>query len=241
MLKALRRATAITDAALLCLFATQPTQASVPTQDSVTGSGTANNGSASFSINAVSGPSGQNPSGTVYITTGIGTLNGSVTCLDVSGSQAAIGVLADSTTTAEAPGSAFLVTVQDNAVSGTPDLIRVQTNTYSCDLIDLTFASRVSSGDIAVVDAPDPVALTNTLTKAVQNSGLDKNVASQLLSTLSDVTSALAQSPVDTGKACNGLTDFASYVTKWAGGKIPQATADDWLKQASLIRQSISC
>jgi len=107
---------------------------SVPTKDKVSGDGqraarVSNGPSPLFTIDSTSGPSGQNPTGTM--TMDWGTAFGAptnftvkVTCLHVSGNQATIlGVITSGTGIdgvygdALAPGDEFLIAVQDNGVA----------------------------------------------------------------------------------------------------------------------------
>ena len=100
---------------------------SAPKNDKVSGDGqraarVPGGSSPLFTIDAKSGPAGQNPKGTVTFDWGTSlgdptsyTVN--VTCLNVSGNQATIvGFITSGTGVDVAPGNGFMVVVQDNGV-----------------------------------------------------------------------------------------------------------------------------
>jgi hypothetical protein len=86
--------------------------AEVPTQDSVTGSGVFFGPAGLFevAIDARSGPSGENPSGTVRVSP---DFTGQVTCLHVSGNRALVGYVQ-----ADDPSFADAIEIDDNGPVG---------------------------------------------------------------------------------------------------------------------------
>jgi hypothetical protein len=123
-------------------------------QDSVIGSGEFNG--QPFSVNAVSGPAGENATGSFSIVTPIGDLTGTVTCLTASGSQAVVGGPVTGGTAAPA-GSGYFFHVADRAPEA--DLIRLEllgSPPSSCGSPSLTSPTLVTAGDIVVTDAPAP-------------------------------------------------------------------------------------
>jgi hypothetical protein len=123
------------------------------TQDSVVGSGTA--GTGTFDINAVSGPSGENPTGHANFELAIGSVQGTVTCLFVSGNEATIGATLPPGNPFNSPG--MIVHVRDNGVLPTGvDQFRLELLAFvppACPAVDLISPSNVTSGDIKVTDA----------------------------------------------------------------------------------------
>jgi hypothetical protein len=123
-------------------------QAQVPAGDSVTGSGTAS--VFSFVLDAHSGPSGENPTGTAE--TSLTTFpsvfaRGPVTCLTVQGDRAVIGI-------ANEPGSVGAGTLIE--VTDDPDTLVFSLTAApptTCTDVDGD-PSPVESGDIAITDAP---------------------------------------------------------------------------------------
>jgi hypothetical protein len=116
----------------------------------VTGSGTFQSGR-SFAVDARSGPSGENPSGTA----GLGVISGPVTCLDVQDNFATIVTLP--------PPSVLSITfnVVDNAGTGAPDMAWSAPTDFTLPPLGpcggrarLVVPELVATGDIAVVDAP---------------------------------------------------------------------------------------
>ena len=81
-------------------------------QDSVIGSG--ENDEQPFSINAVSGPSGENASGSYSQQLRIGDITGDITCLLVVGTQAVAGGTVTGGDVVP-PGSGFFLHVEDRA------------------------------------------------------------------------------------------------------------------------------
>ena len=129
--------------------------AQAPVEDSVVGSGVGNvpQFPIPFDIDAHSGPSGENPTGTVrFVSESFGVrLEGSVTCLRVSGNRAAIGMVT-------ATGAPVFVDVTD----GTPDLIGVDlfpSVAAPCPAPGIQPSVPILSGDLVVTDAqPFPTA-----------------------------------------------------------------------------------
>lgn len=106
-------------------------------------------------LDAHSGPLGENPTGTAFLSARSNVVGGPVTCLTVSGNRAVIG--GESFTTF---GPGYLFEVETNAATGTPDgagfsgsLGEVPT-TCPADL-DLPLAPAVSD-DLIVHDAQPP-------------------------------------------------------------------------------------
>jgi hypothetical protein len=126
-----------------------PAQAQAPAGDSVTGSGTAAFFGA-FTIDAHSGPSGENPSGQASFDTEEVLIDGPVSCLRVSGNVARFNVSLGRIT-------AFFE-VTDNAGLGIPDTIAASIAlgepTNCAPLTSPARTGAVLSGDIVVVDAP---------------------------------------------------------------------------------------
>jgi hypothetical protein len=122
---------------------TMPATAHAQAQDSVTGSGSADNIGA-FSIDVRSGPSGEAPSGQASL----GLFGGPISCLAVNGRVARFDI----------PGRLFTVVVQvtDNAGTGLPDTISGFTDTVPTPCAPLPPGAPVTNvltGDIVVVDA----------------------------------------------------------------------------------------
>jgi hypothetical protein len=119
-------------------------------EDSVTGSGTADSGALSFALDAHSGPSGENPTGTAatFLTSEPNIFaRGSVTCLAVQGKTAVIGIAND-------PGSVGLGTLIE--VTDDPDTFAADiliSPATDCSSGPNNPATPVSSGDITITDA----------------------------------------------------------------------------------------
>ena len=155
-------AAVVSSLTLLACIAT-PAGAQAPTQDSVVGSGTAAfaaqpASAVGFNLDARSGPSGENAAGTAgvfLISVPSLRIAGTVTCLNVSGNRAVIGI--DNSLGDPGFGMGSFIEVTDD----TPDLLQFQPSIPSgqpptvCPA-DLQFASdyQVLSGDIVVTDAP---------------------------------------------------------------------------------------
>jgi hypothetical protein len=122
--------------------------AQVPTQDSVTLTGHGDAGAFFLvTIDATSGPSGENPTGLVDFTVAGAPVSGPVTCLAVSGNTATINV----------QDQLFgLVTVQ--VLDGQPDTFdAAQAGRAPTDCAPLPptgAGGPLTNGDIVVVDAP---------------------------------------------------------------------------------------
>jgi hypothetical protein len=130
-------------------------------QDSVIGSGELPSAAdpsigLPFSVNAVSGPAGENATGSVAFVLAIGDITGDVTCLNVSGSQAVGGGPVTGGSAVPA-GSGYFFHVDDQAPMA--DLVRLEligSPPSSCGSPFLIFPTRVTAGDIVVTDAPAP-------------------------------------------------------------------------------------
>jgi hypothetical protein len=110
-----------------------------------------------FTIDTHSGPSGESPSGEVRVEADGGSTTGSVTCLNVAGNRATIGVEFDPTI-----GSGFFF-VEDNDGAGQDRFTGVASPTGEppavCPENPSTPLSPISSGDITVHDAvPRPTS-----------------------------------------------------------------------------------
>jgi hypothetical protein len=106
-----------------------------------------------LTIDAHSGPSGENPSGEVTASTRFGADTGTVTCLSVAGSRATIGV--DFGTPGVGGGFFF---VEDNDGAGQDMFSGAGTPTGEapsiCPASPLSPLAPIPSGDITVHDAP---------------------------------------------------------------------------------------
>jgi hypothetical protein len=112
--------------------------------------GSFSTGGGSFTIDAHSGPSGEDPTGEVRVVTGLGAARGRVTCLNVAGNRATIGI--------EFPpgiGSGFFF-VEDNDGAGHDRQGGVATSEVPsvCPANPSTTLLPISRGDITVHDAP---------------------------------------------------------------------------------------
>jgi hypothetical protein len=119
--------------------------------DSVVGAGTA--GFSTFAVDAQSGPSGENAAGTVSFNLAIGTASGTVNFLCVNGNQAVVAGTFDAGVFA---GSGYVLHVQDNALAGTLDLLRLEIFSgvlAACPEFSLLAPAAVTAGDIVVVDS----------------------------------------------------------------------------------------
>jgi hypothetical protein len=141
-------------AAIAAIAISDAAKAQVPAGDSVTGSGTVNPGPVTFSFDAHSGPSGENPTGTASIGVAPNFFRGAVTCLLVSGNTARFAIGDDPFS----GGVEFQVT--DNAGAGVPDTLAAVLQLRGvpdCSPLPMTVpAVPISTGDIAVVDAQPP-------------------------------------------------------------------------------------
>jgi hypothetical protein len=140
---------AVSVVALLFMLALAPSAgAQAPTQDSVTGSGVAQAGTAfTFEIDAHSGPSGENPTGHVrFWSVDSGTLffEGPVTCLEVTGNFALL--------TVDSPQYQEIGLEVTDSPSG--DLIRgIPTGVPTCSPLGIAVDFVVTAGDVVVADA----------------------------------------------------------------------------------------
>ena len=112
-----------------------------------------------FSVNAVSGPAGENATGGFNVELAIGDVIGDVTCLRVVGNQAVVG---GSVTGGSAvpPGSGYFFHVDDRAPLA--DRIRLELLGFVpsfCTDPFLLLPTLISAGDIVVIDAPAPPPL----------------------------------------------------------------------------------
>jgi hypothetical protein len=126
--------------------------AQVPTQDSVSGSGATGIGRqfVEFTFDAHSGPSGENPTGTVGFVTFFGDLGRlDVACLSVSGSRASMILLAPPSAIA-----GLVVSVEDNGPGQDRIAWRAETTLPGdCPVPSGVFGTETTSGDISVTDA----------------------------------------------------------------------------------------
>jgi hypothetical protein len=153
-----RRLTPLLVASALCaLAAPGGATAQLVTQDSAIGSGTAGE-EWSFDFHATSGPSGENPSGEVrFVFQGTIQVEGTVSCLGVTGNQAVIGV--DVTFSSAGPFPGAFVNVTDGGGPAGEDTFDARPEwggvPSDCSVPPPFLAERtVDSGDIIVHDAP---------------------------------------------------------------------------------------
>jgi len=122
MLTRLRHLLAFATTCLALAALSSSASAATAAGDSVTGSGLVPNGA--FYVDAHSGPSGENPTGTVTssLITGyfVDTSSGPVTCLNVSGNTAIVGFTLTGAGGYQTQG---LVKIVDNTASGQPDTL----------------------------------------------------------------------------------------------------------------------
>jgi hypothetical protein len=141
---------AATVTALVLLLASSAV-AQTPTQDSVTGSGSAGTTlccSIDFRIDAHSGPGGEGPTGTAALVDRFGTFEGSVTCVAVNGNAATLNFVVFS-----GPSAAVVTyTVTDSPAGDRLDFrVNVRAPTDCAPLTSVV--DVISGGDIVVVDA----------------------------------------------------------------------------------------
>jgi hypothetical protein len=101
------------------------------------------------------------PPGSVSFQLNSGTLLGNVTCLFVQGNEAVIGGEVLPGSDAVAPGSGYLLHVQD--VTGGTDLMRLEVLTgppAGWDSFNLISPAAVTSGDVVVTPQPSPLPIT---------------------------------------------------------------------------------
>jgi hypothetical protein len=153
-----RRLSLLLVASALCaLAAPGSVTAQLVTQDSATGSGIAGD-EWSFDFHATSGASGENPSGEVrFVFQGTIQVEGTVSCLGVSGNQAVIGV--DVTFSSAGPFPGAFVNVTDGGGPAGEDTFDARPEwggvPSDCSVPPPSLAERtVDSGDITVHDAP---------------------------------------------------------------------------------------
>ena len=120
-------------------------------EDSVAGRATTDFFFQTIEIDARSGPTGENPTGTAFFTDPAGErLGGPVTCLAIDGNTALIVV--------EEPdflGVGFLAMhVVDNSATGLPDTFLALPTAAPDDCSPLNGLLPIASGDLAVIDAP---------------------------------------------------------------------------------------
>jgi hypothetical protein len=143
-------------AAGACLALPGVAGAQAPAQDSVVGTGAIADGS-SLVANVTSGPSGENPTGTVsFSTAGFSFQSTSVACLSVTGNSATF-VISLAPNGLGIPGARF--TVVDNSSTGSPDTITVSPRdpfATPCTPepgIPGGGPQELTAGDIVVIDA----------------------------------------------------------------------------------------
>ena len=151
---------ALAATAAMAVSAAAQAQAQAQAGDSVTGGGTVGPGVVTFSFDAHSGPSGENPTGTASIGTEPNILRGAVTCLVVSGNTARFAIGQD-------PFSGGVkFQAKDNAGAGVPDTLAVLVELRGvpdCSPLPANVtAAPISTGDIAVVDVQPPPPLPTT-------------------------------------------------------------------------------
>jgi hypothetical protein len=152
-----RRLTLWLAASALCaLAAPGAATAQLVTEDSAIGSGTAGD-EWSFDFHATSGPSGENPSGEVrFVFQGTIQVEGTVSCLGVTGNQALIGLAVTFSSAGQFPGAFVNVTdgggpTGEDTFDARPEWGGVPTD---CSVPPPSLAERaVERGDIIVHDA----------------------------------------------------------------------------------------
>jgi hypothetical protein len=149
-----------------------PAAAQTVPQDSVAGSGTSGDSAInalSFQIDARSGPSGENPTGSArFVPLLFPEFGGPITCLSVKGNVATFTFFI---------GSASFVTAQATD-SPAGDLIRVAglSGANGCTTLTVTGGSPLTSGDLVVVDAqPLPISKDQCKNGGWRNYGVFKN------------------------------------------------------------------
>jgi hypothetical protein len=140
---------------LLLLAALSAAIGSPPAQDSVTGTASGGYGHSYtvFTFDAHSGPSGENPGGTVTLDTLFGTIGPlEVGCLGVSGSRATIVVKVPPNTSGVA---GLQIAVVDGGPGGEDKLEWYTLSALPPDCpAPSSVVAPVASGDLVVVDAP---------------------------------------------------------------------------------------
>jgi hypothetical protein len=217
---------------------------SVELEDSVLGTGAVEG--QTFTIEARSGPSGENPSGFVSFNLGIGTIEGPVTllCVFTDTQAVVIGEVAASSTGAPA-GSGYAVHVQDAGQPPTGfDLLRLELTSFvqsDCTGINLVNPSAVTEGDIAVTNAeqPTPQQQITDLRGVVHSMNLPQALTTALDKKLQHALAAVNAG--NTARACGNLGSFINQVRTQAGKKLTQAQADQLIDAANQIRQAVGC
>jgi hypothetical protein len=149
--------------------------AQTPTEDSVTGNATSTipgpRGTTVFAFDAHSGPSGENPTGSAgFEIVGIGGLGGVVTCLNVTGNRATIGIL----NPVLLLGAFFFV--EDNDGAGQDRVGFTTAATGNCPEPLTGSGTPITSGDITVTDAlPFPTSKEQCTNGGWQTFGIFKN------------------------------------------------------------------
>jgi hypothetical protein len=128
--------------------------AQAPTEDSVTGSGSAAVLFDSFQIEARSGPSGENPRGQMSFESVVaGSFSGTVTCLAVDGTVARFNIQTSA-------GDVIAIRVTDDSSSGGTDSITADPTSgrpaADCSPLLVAIGGDLIAGDIVVVDAQPP-------------------------------------------------------------------------------------
>jgi hypothetical protein len=146
-----RAALAAVAASLLVLLVAPPASGShdpsgAPFDDEDFVVGSFSTGVATTTVDAHSGPSGENPSGEITVQSPLGSATGSVSCLNVAGNRATVGT--------DLVGG-FLVFFEDNDGAGQDRFVPVETGAAPsvCPPDPLRPLVPIS-GDITVHDAP---------------------------------------------------------------------------------------
>jgi hypothetical protein len=148
--------------------------AQAPTQDSVTGSGTVNHpfGVLTFTVDARSGPSGENFTGGLAVS-GQLMFGAPLTCLAVNRNVAMFNI------SLEPVFPVLGLRITDNAGSGTPDTLEIVGRASPTDCSPPTYSQGVLpliSGDFVVVDAqPFPTAKDQCKNGGWRSFGVFKN------------------------------------------------------------------
>jgi hypothetical protein len=167
-------AIALALAATVTLGGGTPAGAQLPTQDSVTGTVTLVEGGPSFRFDARSGPSGENPTGTITRLNPAGNIEVvvSVTCLTVEGNRATVAAVTGF------PLERVVAFLEDNDGTGVDRFLGVSGEISDCPLTPPAGASLspILSGDLTVVDgSPLPTSKDQCKNGGWRNFGVFKN------------------------------------------------------------------
>ena len=186
----------------------------------------------------MSGPSGEEPSGTVSFDLAIGTFSGAVTCLAVDGNEATVGVVVGDGSTGAPAGSGFILHVIDGSATGTADQLRLELLELPpafCPEVNMISPAAVTSGDVSVIDAAAPVTISS-LAADVRALQLPRGVSASLLVKLAVADRALRSG--HTAVSCAALAAFVRQVNTLAGIRIPPPAAEQLAATAQELRNA---